>query len=134
MWDTKAIGRGLALPDLWLMSVQEKTRSDILLPLLEIAWPRAIARLERELKRLLPGLAADPVLAARVGAFSGGLRYAIDEEDGHVLVFNDSDPELERALHYGTRALPAVRPCHLVVGYLSESKALSEIIFTTLNR
>jgi hypothetical protein len=133
MWDTKAIGRGLALPDLVLRSEWDRTRTVALAPLLEIAFPRAVERLDRTLRRLLPLFPSDPTLALRVEVFARGLRYEIDKVDGSVLI-SSSDNELERALHYGTREIPTVRPIHTLVGYLTESVALSTIVFTSKNR
>jgi hypothetical protein len=128
MWDTNAIGRGLALPDLYIHAAQERARTDALAPVLELAWPRAVRQLQKDLEKILPSV-KDPALAKRIGGFSGGLRYELDRYDGHVLLLSE-DPELERALYYGTRELPTMRPLALLVRYLTESGVLSALVFT----
>jgi hypothetical protein len=130
MWDTKAIGRGLALPDLVLMNAWEMKRTVALASLLESAFPRAVERLDRDLRRLLPLFSANPPLTRRIEEFTKGLGYEADEIDGHVFI-TSSDPELERALHYGTREIPPVKPIFRLVGYLTESVVLSSIVFTS---
>jgi hypothetical protein len=131
-WDVKAIGRGLALPDRYIQRAHEQRRTAMLAPLLAVAWSRAVVRLREDLLKLLPSI-SDLTLAKRVGVFTEGLRYEIDAVDGHVLILT-SDPWLERALHYGTQAFPTVRPLHRLVDYLTESVALSGIVFTCRDR
>jgi hypothetical protein len=128
MWDTDAIGRGLALPDLWIHAVQERARTDALAPVLKLAWPRAVRLLHRDLERILPSV-KDPALAKRIGLFSAGLRYELDPHDGHVFLLSE-DPELERALFHGTRSLPTIRPFALLVHYLTQTGVLSALVFT----
>jgi len=128
MWDTNAIGRGLARPNRYIHAVQERRRTEALADVLKIAWPRAVTLLRKDLEKIVPSI-KDPALAQRIANFSGGLRYAIDPYDGHVLL-RSADPDLERALHHGTRELPTVRPFHRLVHYLTETVVLDSLVFT----
>jgi hypothetical protein len=98
-------------------------------PLLDAAWPKAVRRLHMDLIKVAANI-PDEILKVQVENFALSLSYHIDDKEiGRVCILS-SNRYLERALYYGSRQIPAIRPLQLFAGYLEESEALDSIVFT----
>jgi len=151
-FDAKAYANWNVKARVFLREMLRRKEFHLVRPNLAPAWAVAVSELTNLIKKVVQGMLArlseaetDRLLRSgkegadaktvallalvkRLQSFPAGLHYQVNT-DGTVLIYS-ADRYLEKALYFGTRELPRLRPIEFLVSRMTLRLAEASLVFT----